>query len=304
MANNRTFGGPGKRNGGKSQSIGSRVVPVAHLLKIAACILLLFAATWYFGSFCAEFGRSYVTFLLGGPKLLPLMYGLVLSIVFMSVAAGLVVTLVRPIWIVLAAFAISAVFAISFLGVTSITAILGLFFFVCTAMYAISAVKKQKNQITWSLHPLFDAEQIFVLPLALLVAASFSFGYMDDARQRGFLVPPEIKQIYISSATSAAQAAIEKNYPKSGPAQQKAALSQAMPQIEKSWESIEGMMTPVARYVPIILGVVMFLLLESVCIVIAFVPLILLLGIFPLLRLARVTRYQIETVEAKRLVID
>jgi len=193
------------------------------------------------------------------------------------------------------------VLLVALLGFSTVTAVLGAVFFGLSLLYVVSAAGKQKNQIKWNLHPLFDAEKLLVLPLTLIIASSFSLGYMNDASRRHFILPPEIKQMFM---TSVVQKTIDQNFPKASVAERKVVFEKAKPQIEELWKSIEDGFKPLGPFMPLVLGALMFFVLESALLIISFVPLILLSILFLLLRLARVTRYQAETVEAKRLVLD
>jgi len=291
------------RSDASTKQLPALEISAGYVIKTIACVLLFFAAVVYFSYVCRELGDNYMLVLI--PTTVASLTWLIklgVSISIFVLMAGVVALLVRPYWIVISAFLLSAFAFPLIVGPSNPTWIAAGVFAVLLCLFLLYVAKQLKNQINFSAHPLSDMKLLLLSILAAQVCVAFGLGYIQDSTRRNYIVPPEIKTPIVAWLFSQAEAAI--NQQKATPAQKKIALEEARKKTQATVDDVEKQMPPAAKgAIPIVLGVSLFLLLQTILLVLGFVPILFAKLLFFLLRLTRFANVTVETKEVKHLTL-
>jgi hypothetical protein len=272
------------------------------VVKMGVLVALLVAAHVALGVVSGRVYHEYEVLFSPGPELLGLAIGMLGAIVLVAAAAGLVVALVRPLWVIVAGFALSALAMVIALGPSVASVALGLVYLAAAAMYARSVVVELKDRLDFSVRPIGQGQGLLVLGLALLVGAGAALGYREDALHGGYIIPPAFKQTASGMWSPFVESQIE-SQPGMPPADRAAALAQARQMFEESWEELEGKVEPYGPVIWVGVAVMLTGTLNTLLSFVSWVPLLVLSGVFPLLKLLGVVQVVTETKEAKRLIL-
>jgi hypothetical protein len=270
------------------------------IIKTAIFVVVLVVANALFGAACGRVYRQYEALFVPGLELLILAIWVFGTMALVTVAAGLVVALVHPFWVIIVAFLLSALAMILAWEISIALAALALLYAVLAINYARSVISELNNRLNFSVHAIGEGQRTLLLALILLVSISFALGYREDAMHRGFIVPPTYKQSVSKIIIPRLQDQIASQM-KLDPAEKTSMQKEIERAIEKSWEYIETKLQPYAEFIPVGLALMLIFTLNTLLSFVSWVPQLLLSGIFPLLKLLGVTRVVVETREVKRL---
>jgi hypothetical protein len=272
------------------------------IIKTAIFVFLLFIASIPFGAACGQIYHQYEALFFPKLELLILAIWVFGAMILVIVAAGLVAALVRPFWVIIAAFVLSALAMILAMILTwkiSIApVVLGLVYAVLAIAYARSVVHELNNRLNFSVHAIGERQRTLLFALILPVSISFALGYREDALRRGFIVPPVCKQAVMEMMIMPRlQAQIESR-------SELRPEEKAEQVIERFWANTETTLQPYAQFIPAGLALMLIWTLQTLLSFISWVPPLVLSVIFPLLKLTRVTRVVVQTREVQRLTLD
>ncbi|MBI5956609.1 MAG: hypothetical protein HY871_06365, partial [Chloroflexi bacterium] len=220
------------------------------IVKIAIFVAILVVANALLGVVCGRAYRQYEALFFPGPELLNLAIWAFGTMALVAVAAGLLVALVRPFWVIIVSFVLSALAMILAWEMSIVSVALGLVYVVLAIVYARSIVGELNNRLNFSVHPIGEGQGVLLLALVLLVSISFALGYREDAMRRGFIVPPAYKQTVMAMIFPRLQALIESRS-ELRPEEKAVALEQARQGVEQFWAKIETMLQPYAQFIPV-----------------------------------------------------
>ncbi|MBU2609868.1 MAG: hypothetical protein KJ606_02810 [Chloroflexi bacterium] len=282
----------------------------SSVVKIAIFLLFLVGAHVLFGVACtkvqSQYGALFTPAVRGftqGKPLLDLALWVFGSILFLALTGGLVVALVRPLWIISLGFFFSSLAMLLTWGINYISALASLIYFLIAIGFSNMVVDEIKVRLNFSVKPIQQEQKFLLLGLALMIAVSFALGYLEDARQSEAMIPPAYKQMVSDMVTPAMQAQIEKQTA-IGLTEKAMALQQLQQGLEKFWVETERTIQPYAPYLPLAIGVLVFWLLETFLGLVSWIPPLLLSGFFPLLKAIGLTHEVAETKEVRRLALD
>ena len=273
------------------------------VVKTIILVAVLVITNALLGVVCGRVYRQYEGLFSPGPELLNLAIWVFGTIALVAVAAGLLVALVRPLWVIIVAFALSALAMVLAWEISIVSLVLSLFYLALAMIYARSVVSELNNRLNFSVRPIAEGQGIFLFALILLVSVSFALGYREDAIRRGFIVPPAYKQTVMEIVLPRLRAGIESRS-ELKPEERAAALEEAKQSIEKFWTESETMLQPYAQFIPVGLGLMLLWMLETVVGLVSWIPPLVLSGVFPLLKLLGVARVATEMREIKRLILS
>lgn len=272
----------------------------SRIITTAALVAFLIASAGLFGEACNRAYRQYEALFVPGRELLGLALWVLGAAGVLVVAGGLVVALVRPFWIVAAGFAASSIALLFAMGVSLWAGGLAFVYLALSLVYARSTVTDLDNRITFTVQSLRVGQDTLLLAAAILVGVSIGLGYREDSTQRGFLLPPAYKQSMIEFVLPV----MAPLFPGTGTAEGGGVTEVARQGLERFWSEVESRLQPHVQYVPVVLAILFFLLLETVLRLLSRVPTLVLSVVFASLRVLGVTRVLTDTVQVRRLALS
>jgi len=264
-------------------------VPTEKLLKMALFTALLIVASWFFGIWCGRFGQAYTLFFQPGREILELVLWLLLAIAVVAVTAGLVAALLRPLWVAMVAFALSALAMILGWQVGIGPAIWGLLYLLICLPYARGVTKELNERLRFSVEPVSRGLSLLFMALALVACGSLYLGYAAHIEKEGFTFPPPFKEMMTKMTIVQ---------------EKESALAEMEEGFEEMWMGpLEEMIKPYERLIPVVVAIGIFMTLQTILGLLSWIPGLILAMIFPLLRITGVTKVMKETREVERVVI-
>jgi len=228
---------------------------------------------------------------------------LLLAIVVVAVTAGLVAALLRPLWVALVAFALSALAMILGWQVGIGPVLLGLLYFVICLLYARGVTKALDERLRFSVDPVSRGLSLLLMVLALVACGSLYIGYAAQIEKEGFTFPPAFKEMMTKMTITPMREAIEARADLT-PEEKERALAEMEEGFEEMWMGpLEEMIKPYERFIPVVMAIGTFMTLQTILGLLSWVPGLILAMIFPLLEITGMTRVVRETREVERLVI-
>jgi hypothetical protein len=276
-------------------------LPMSHWIKVAVIFILLLCATAYLAYESQRAGSNYLSLLMVKPEVVRPLIELAIALFLFFVMSGIAAVLLDPAWAaILAFFGVGIVTAVIF-GFSLAPLCVSLFFLVLAIGYLFSVRKLQRNQIRFTTHPLANAKRVLSLAIAILISASYAFGWSADAARRQFVLPPEFKQAFVSFVVTQGKVAVQKQLGDHPTKVQIDSLNQQLQTTaEKTFTGIEsGFKQPFIM--PVLLASMIFTVLS----ILLFPIMYLSLGVISLLlwltRLAKVTHMVTEQREVSTI---
>lgn len=280
-----------------------REVSIGKVLKMAFFTFLLMAAGWFFGLWCGRFGQVYTLFFQPGREILELALWLLLAILVVAVTAGLVAALLRPLWVALVAFALSALAMVLGWQVGIGPALLGLLYFVICLLYARGVAKELNERLSFSVESVFRGLSLLFMALALVVCGSLYIGYAAHIEREGFTLPPASKEIMTRMTIVPIRQAIEARTDIT-PQEKEVILKEMEEGFEEVWMGpLEEMIRPYERLIPVVVAIATFMILQTILGLLSWIPGLILAVIFPILQITGVTKVVKESREVERVVL-
>lgn len=271
-------------------------------IKTACFILLYVLASLFLTDACKQVADRYLTIVMFSSGILDIALYLLITASCFVLTTGLVAVLVRPFWLLYITAAVPALIYLLINGISESSLILGLLFWGSVCMYAISVQKKSDNQISFSMHPLVEANKIILLTLVTIISINIALGYAQDAKRRNFIFPPEIKVIATDFMNNQVKQLVDRQTIIGQP-EKDAAMDKAKQETDKMWSGLEEIVKPFSRYIPLLLGISFYITLQSANMLISWIPLLLLSLVFPLLKKLGVTRQKTEMREVSQTIL-
>ncbi|MGB5933561.1 MAG: hypothetical protein WBH57_10910, partial [Anaerolineae bacterium] len=219
-------------------------VPWERILKIIFFAVLLIAASWFFGIWCGRFGQAYTLLFQPGREILELGLWLLLAIMVVAVTAGLVAALLKPLWVAVVAFALSALAMILGWQVGIGPALLGLLYFLLSLPYARGVTRELNERLRFSVEPVSRGLSLLFMVLALVACGSLYLGYAAHIEREGFTLPPTFKEMMTRMTVVPIREAIEAQTDLT-PQEKERALAEMEEGFEEMWMGpLEEMIKP------------------------------------------------------------
>ena len=281
----------------------SRELPWGRIVKITFLALLLIAASWFFGIWCGRVGQAYALFFQPGREILELVLWLLLAIAVVAVTAGLVAALLKPLWVAVVAFALSALAMILGWQVGIGPALFGLLYFVASLLYTRGVAGELNDRLKFSVEAVSRGLSLLFMVQALVVCGSLYLGYAAHIEKEGFTLPPAFKEMMSKMTIIPMREAIEAQTDLT-PEEKERALAEMEEGFEEMWMGpLEEMIEPYERLIPVVVAVSAFMTAQTILSLLSWIPGLILAMIFPLLQITGMTRVVRETREVERVVI-
>lgn len=262
-------------------------------------LIALFVLSGFFtGQILHNISHSFHLIMKPSTTALPLLLWLFISIVITLVFAGLVVVLVKPVWLDYVAF---IVFTIALLlgwqKYSWITLVAGVITLASSAYFVFTAISGFQQQIKFTLHPIKEYQGLFIFALVFLVSVSVYLGGVDYFQQQGFHLPEPL----ISITENIIKQQMAGNFPGETSAKEQ---TQADQEIQKAISGFENTLKPIAPYIAIAIAVLLFLSLSTIMKLLSFIPVLLTGGILHLMKPLKIIRIEHETMEIEKIILN
>jgi hypothetical protein len=272
----------------------------AFIIKAVFFIGLHLGATFLLASTAKQVGAEYLNVLLAKPETLGMALSMLIALSAYIATTALISVLLRPMWLTFEAMFISALTFLLLSGISTITIVLSAMIFAFTATYAITVNRKLEMQIRFSTYPLTTTNMLLIVILGTLFSASFSQGYINDAATRRFMIPPEYKDTLVKITYDSLTSIFDKNNAL-GTAEKTAIQEQTKQETFKMYKDLETKILPWRDFIPAILGISFFFLIQTPALLTSWIPLLLLSLIFGFLKITKVIKEVSETREVSHL---
>lgn len=259
---------------------------MGNMLKSLSFVVLLVGAGCFLGVVCGMIGKDYGALFSPSMSLLYLGLWFLAAVVTVAVIGGLVAVLLRPFLILALAFALSALGMFALWEISAVSGIVAAVYFLAGLLYCLGIRGELNNRIRFSVWHMLRSQAILLVVLTAIGCASLYFGYAEQIEREGFTVPPAIIDVIVD--------AVEDEIP---PWE----LAQFREDIERQ---IENTVAPYERYIPMGVAGIVFMPLTTIVMLLSWIPILLLAGIFPLLTYLGVVEKVTETVEVTRLSME
>lgn len=266
-------------------------------LKVAVFGALLIGAGYFFGTICGQLGQTYKLILAPSGEILTPLFWFLLAWGAVMVTAGLVAALLRPVWVGLIAFALSALAMLLGWQVTMGSGILAFLYFLAAAVYARGVAGRLEERIKFSLRPLSEGQGTLLMALALVASGSLYLSYAAHIEREGFSIPGLFSEMVVGQMEKRIEAGVPAEARQEAVARLRGELSRAVDQ------SFAEAVKPYEGLIPIGLAAGSFVTLLTITRLLAWVPTLLLRIAFPLLRRLGVIQVVTETREVQRMTL-
>jgi len=274
-----------------------------HVVRIAVLAGLLIAASYLLGIVCGRVQQGYELIFTPSRELGMLLLWCLAGAGAVAVASGLVAALVRPLWASALTFLLSSLALLLGWEVGIGTGLLALLYFLALLLYAVETAKELEERVRFSVRAVSDGLSLLLTVLALIVCGGIYFSYAAQIEAQGFSIPPTLTDTFVEMIMQRVSAQMEAEE-ELKPEEREEQLAEIREQIEQMWlEPVEDRLRPYERFIPAALTLSLFWTLRMLLAFLAWVPVLILKGLFPLLTLLEVARVARETREVERLVI-
>ncbi|MFA6918266.1 MAG: hypothetical protein WC285_05590 [Candidatus Gracilibacteria bacterium] len=273
-----------------------------YVIRTAFCVLALLATITYFIHECSVVANNYS--MLVRPTSAPTIswfINFMASAVLFMMALGITVALVRPVWITIIAYAISALLYVFFIGSNFATWITAGVFLAILVLYLFAEVHLFQNQIKASTHPLGEKKMLVCSLLAILLSVAIGVGYAKDATQRNFVIPPEAETALSQYLTNMAKTQLEAQ--KLPEKQMQEALKKAEESTKTMVEKQKETMQPTKQYIPVLIGFLVFFISQIILIFAGIISMFLVPLLFWILSITHFTHTVTEKCEVTHLTV-
>lgn len=278
-------------------------MPGTKAAKIVVLAILLIASGFFLGAALERLNQQYHLILLLDRDFLYVLLWLLLAVVSVAVTGGLVAALVRPLWISLLAFAVSALAAFIAWEVGLASAVAALIYLIIALSYSRGVAEALKNRLRFSVEPISGSQSMLLTGLAIAASTSLYFGYAAEIEENGFAFPPAVKEMIGEISMAPMRTQIEAQTDLTSE-ERDALLTEMTGSFEEQWMGpMEEMMRSYEKFIPLVVAFILLQLLAVINSLFSWIPSVILSIIFPILTALGVTRKVTETREVERLTI-
>ena len=212
--------------------------------------------------------------------------------------AGLVATLLRPVWVAFIAFALSGLAIFLCWHVTAVSGVLILVYVLAACLYTVEVARELSERIRFSVRPIAAGQGTLLTALVLLVCGSLYLGYAAHIDREGFSLPENTIELFMQQMEKQIEARV--------PAEQR---HETVAEFRKGFrpavdEFFEHTVKPYERFIPLGVAASLFMSLVTLTRLLAWVPAQVLRLVFLVLTALGVTTVVREMQEVQRLVIE
>ncbi|TET80783.1 MAG: hypothetical protein E3J37_10510, partial [Anaerolineales bacterium] len=234
-------------------------------LKTLFFTILIIGAGYFFGTICKQIDQAYELILAPSLELLILMLWLLLALGLLLVSAGLVATLLRPIWVGFIAFALSGLAILLGWYIAPINGILAFVYVLAGIAYTRSVDGQLNQQIKFSVRPISQCQGILLTTLILVACGSLFLGYREHIEREGFSIPDSYVELIMEL--------MEKQIVARVPIGGGEVVVQFREEFQRSIDGfIDGTVKPYERFIPLAMALGLFMPLVTITGLLTWVP--------------------------------
>jgi hypothetical protein len=272
------------------------------IVKIVIFILLLVAAHALLGVACGKVQKEYQALFSLEKPMLTLAIWVFGSILLVVLAGDLVATLVRPTWIIVLGYFLSALVMFLMWNISFFSALASLIYFLLAVGFNLTISEELKARVAFSIRPIEQGQKFLLFGLVLMLSISFVQGYVADVRQNGQLIPEMYKQKISDALMRSVVTEIDKQAILD-PIEKTMALQQLQQVMTDFWNEVDKAAQPYALYIPLMVGAVVFWLFQTFLSLLSWLPPLILGILLSMQKAFGVTKEVVETKEVRRLVL-
>jgi hypothetical protein len=266
-------------------------------LAVAFMALLLIASGYLFGMVCERIGGAYALILSPSRGLGVLLLQFLLALAAVLTSAGLVAVLLRPLWLGMAAFALSALALLGAWQITPPIGLLALLYGVTGAAYVMAVERELGQRLKFSAHPVIDSQSALRVVCIVVACGSLYLGSAPRIRREGLTIP----DTYLEPLAAQMERQILASVP---PEQRTQAVQEFRVQFQQMMDGlVESVLGRHQGLLPLLFVAGVFMSLMTAVNLLAWVPGLGLDLLFPMLGVLGVTQTITETREVERLVL-
>jgi hypothetical protein len=267
-------------------------------LKTALIIVPLMGAGHFFGTICRRIGHAYGLLIAPSEDLLGLLLWFLLAVGALTVSAGLVAALVRPVWIGVAALALSGASMLVGWRVTVVSGILTVVYLLAGSVYLVEVAKELNERIRFSVRSFRAGRGALLLALVLAACGSLYISCAEHIEREGFSLP----DLYIEAFVGQMEKRVVTEVPAEDRQQ---TVNEFREELRRTVDDfVEHRVKPYEEFIPLGVAAGTFMPLVTITNLLAWVPTAVLDLVFSLLTALGVTRVVCETQEVQRVVIE
>jgi hypothetical protein len=278
-------------------------MPAAKVAKIAVLVLLLIGAGFSFGRACQEINEQYQLLLSLDRDFAYGVLMLLMAIALVAIAGGLVAALVRPLWIPILGFGLSALAAFFAWELSLASGLTALIYFAVSIPYTRGVAEALENRLKFSVQAISGSQSILLAGLAIAASVSVYFGYAGEIDERGFQLPPAMGNMITEFSSAPMMAQIDARTDLTEEERETMA-AQITEGFEQWMTSMEDIIQPYERFIPIMVAFMLFQVLAVVNTLFSWAPILVLAMLFPILTRLGVAREITATETVVHLVLD
>lgn len=270
---------------------------MSRWLKIGFIAGLLILAGYFMGVISRQVGLAYADLLAASSSLLSLFLKFFVTALALTAFAGLVATLLRPPALGWLAFALSAIAMLFGWGISLVSGVLTLIYFLAGSIYVNAVTRDMNRRITYSEKSTQIGQGLLLAALALVVSGSLYANYSMHIEREGFSVPER----YVEEVEQLVEGQV-------GDAIPEIVREPVLNRFRETFQTIltdyfENLLEPYEGYIALGLGFIVLLILLPLLRLFWWVPSLLQTVIQVLFRSMGVTHFVYETKEVQRLVL-
>jgi len=277
---------------------------MSRTIKIVMLAALLVMISYLLGTVCQRVQRKYELVFAPSLDLAMLLTWCLAGMGAVAVASGLVAALVRPLWASAVTFLLASLALLLGWEVRLGTGLLALLYLLALLLYAVETAGELQERVHFSVRGVSDGLPLLLTVLAFIACGGIYFAHAAKIQAEGFSIPSSLTDTFVEMVMQRVSAQMEAQGELRAE-ERETQLAEIRGQMEKMWlEPVEARLKPYERFIPALLALGLFWTLRTLLAVFAWVPAMVLRGLFPLLTVLGVTRVTRETREVERLVIE
>lgn len=250
----------------------------------------------YLGVICKEAQNTAPMLMNPTSELLTVGIKMLIAVGGVILTSGLVAIIIQPFYAQAAVFILhGAAVLLTWKEFSLIGLIFTIVYVLMGIRFTFSVQQRMKDRIRVSLQPVSESRMIVLIGLVLIICSSLYLGIKAEVDAHGFHLPEGLLMAFIEPFKEGAMAGQSQEQREQAEAQFEEEFSKAMQQMQR--ETLK----PIEAYIPILIPVMLFFLLETVINLLSFIPMLLLDVIFRLLKMAHFVKIEKISGEIEKL---
>ena len=221
------------------------------------------------------------------------------ALVAVAVTGGLVAVLLRPFWVAVIAFAVSALAMFLTFEISPVGIIVAVIYFLVGLLYVRGVRGEIGNRIRFSVWHIRGTQTILLVVLAAIACTSLYFGYAAEIEREGFSIPEQTVDWVVDIAD---EHIIDSILPEGASQEER---QEVLDELRTTLEGEVGsLIEPYEGYIPMGLAAIVFMILMPLTFFISWIPMLILSPILIILTRFGVVKKETEIVEVTSLSIE